>query len=108
MKTAEEVAEEIYAELCKRSSSLNEIEWEDQGHYIIAQALTAYAEEKYQQGRDISLLEDRHRIRVDALEEAMKVCDRWKPKPVLGQHGRGQDITAHGIQNDIRALKEKP
>lgn len=41
---------------------------------------------------------------IDMRERAVKVCDLWKPEPILSDFGSRQSQTARGIQKDIRAL----
>lgn len=87
---------------------------------LTAKAITAYAEEKYQQGRDISLLEDRCCVRAEALEEAAKICVVLsKEKRKCSIKFTGHDDRSCPVCDDmedayfmaaekISALKEKP
>lgn len=74
---------------------------------LIAAELDAYAEEKYQQGRDISLLEERHRIRVEEREACAKVAEKYthtssKSDPYIMGWYRGAAI----ITKEIRSRGE--
>ncbi len=101
MKTAEEVAEEIY---WKISKSTNELDWKQ----LFSQALTAYAEERLkeaQESGDLGMYSVNDvkafqiKARAEALEEAALLVDSeivWTP-----------DHICLLIQK-IRALKDKP
>lgn len=69
---------------------------------VIAAALNAFAEERVKEVAEYAALA----VRNAALEEAAKVCDNWKNDPIVGEYGKGQSITAYGIQRDILALRD--
>lgn len=107
MKTAEEVAEELSICPCEHQDCAQQCAYEKE----LAQALTAYAEERVKEAVDIST-KNACIVRAEAFEEAAKMAENtWDYIPQeTWNEGFEPDyeLTQKTAAERIRALKTKP